>query len=257
MMKTHSFHPVPLLVNGEFCDVDDTKAFSESECLRGSIGTIYSEKLMGLLLANAGKLNRARQPSCKTESRTQKGCEVKWLRVFVSLWFNPYTRVVAKNCGVMRNMLASRRGQHLGQAGSRPHRRRGLFLRHPRHDPHGERRRQAGARRAPQPTSKTAYHFMHEGRRDRRRQDDRDQGRRWDWYSPITGLSTTRSRSKSGIDPTSAIRSRESGAARPVFGRPQPRRRPDRDHQRQRRSDVHAQGAARPGRVRQRGRARG
>ncbi|MCE5230978.1 2,3-bisphosphoglycerate-independent phosphoglycerate mutase [bacterium] len=58
VMKGHSFHPVPLLVCGENCDVDDTKAFSESECLRGSIGTIYSEKLMGLLLANAGKLNK-------------------------------------------------------------------------------------------------------------------------------------------------------------------------------------------------------
>lgn len=58
VMKGHSFHPVPLLVCADFCDVDDTNAFSESECLRGSIGTIYSEKIMGLLLANAGKLNK-------------------------------------------------------------------------------------------------------------------------------------------------------------------------------------------------------
>lgn len=58
VMKSHSFHPVPLLVCADYCDVDDTKAFSESDCLRGSLGTIYSEKIMGLLLANAGKLNK-------------------------------------------------------------------------------------------------------------------------------------------------------------------------------------------------------
>ncbi len=58
VMKGHSFHPVPLLVCGDNCDVDDTNVFGEAECLRGSLGTIYSEKLMGLLLANAGKLNK-------------------------------------------------------------------------------------------------------------------------------------------------------------------------------------------------------
>ena len=58
VMKSHSFHPIPLLVCGPFCDVDETASFDESQCLRGSIGTIHSEKLMGLLLANAGKLQK-------------------------------------------------------------------------------------------------------------------------------------------------------------------------------------------------------
>ncbi len=58
VMKAHSFHPVPLLVQSAICDVDATKSFGEAECLRGSLGTITSDKLIGLLLANAGKLNK-------------------------------------------------------------------------------------------------------------------------------------------------------------------------------------------------------
>ncbi len=56
VMKGHSWHYVPLLISGPNCDVDATVAFNEIECLRGSIGTTYSEKLMGLILGNAGKL---------------------------------------------------------------------------------------------------------------------------------------------------------------------------------------------------------
>ena len=58
VMKSHSFHPIPLLVHGPFCDVDETTAFGEAQCLRGSLGTFHSEKLIGLLLANAGKLRK-------------------------------------------------------------------------------------------------------------------------------------------------------------------------------------------------------
>lgn len=56
VMKGHSWHPVPLLIHSPVCDVDATERFSETECLRGSIGTIPSSRLMGLMLANAGKL---------------------------------------------------------------------------------------------------------------------------------------------------------------------------------------------------------
>ena len=58
VMKGHSFHPVPLLINSANCDVDTTTEFSERAGISGSIGTTYSEKLMGLLLANAGKLQK-------------------------------------------------------------------------------------------------------------------------------------------------------------------------------------------------------
>lgn len=55
-MKAHSWHPVPLLLWSALCFVDDCKRFSEMEAVRGAVGTIPSSELMGLLLANAGKL---------------------------------------------------------------------------------------------------------------------------------------------------------------------------------------------------------
>ena len=55
-MKAHSWHPVPLLLSSELCFVDDCERFTEVEAIRGAVGTIPSSELMGLLLANAGKL---------------------------------------------------------------------------------------------------------------------------------------------------------------------------------------------------------
>jgi 2,3-bisphosphoglycerate-independent phosphoglycerate mutase len=55
-MKAHSWHPVPLLVNGPYCFVDDETAFTEPAANRGHLGTMPSRELMGLLLANAGWL---------------------------------------------------------------------------------------------------------------------------------------------------------------------------------------------------------
>lgn len=55
-MKGHSWHPVPLLLHGPFCDIDGTERYTETEALRGSVGTIPADRLLGLLLANAGKL---------------------------------------------------------------------------------------------------------------------------------------------------------------------------------------------------------
>lgn len=58
VMKGHSWHPIPLLISGPNCDVDQLTSFGERLCKDGSIGTIYSKMLMGLLLANAGKLQK-------------------------------------------------------------------------------------------------------------------------------------------------------------------------------------------------------
>lgn len=56
VMKGHSWHPVPLLLNGPFCDVDQTSRYTESECRSGGLGRIPANRILGLLLANAGKL---------------------------------------------------------------------------------------------------------------------------------------------------------------------------------------------------------
>ena len=55
-MKAHSWHPVPLLLHSEQCFVDDTEMFDELHSIRGTLGTLPARDLLGLLLANAGKL---------------------------------------------------------------------------------------------------------------------------------------------------------------------------------------------------------
>lgn len=55
-MRSHSWHPVPLLLRGPHCFVDDQTAFDELAATRGHLGTLPSRELMGLLLANAGRL---------------------------------------------------------------------------------------------------------------------------------------------------------------------------------------------------------
>jgi len=57
-MKLHSWHPVPLLVHGPYCFVDDEDRFSEVAAARGHLGTFPSRELIGLLLANAGRLHK-------------------------------------------------------------------------------------------------------------------------------------------------------------------------------------------------------
>ena len=57
-MKLHSWHPVPLLVHGPYCFVDDEDHFNEVTAARGHLGTFPSKELMGLLLGNAGRLHK-------------------------------------------------------------------------------------------------------------------------------------------------------------------------------------------------------
>ena len=55
-MAGHSWHPVPLLIAGPYCFVDDCREFSESAAVGGHLGTLPARYLMGLMLANAGRL---------------------------------------------------------------------------------------------------------------------------------------------------------------------------------------------------------
>jgi 2,3-bisphosphoglycerate-independent phosphoglycerate mutase len=57
-VKAHSWHPVPLLLHGPHCFVDETRRFTELEATHGVLGTMRSSELLGLLLANAGKLQK-------------------------------------------------------------------------------------------------------------------------------------------------------------------------------------------------------
>ena len=55
-MKSHSWHPVPLLLHSAVCFADDCREFTESAAPHGHLGTFPASHLMGLLLANAGRL---------------------------------------------------------------------------------------------------------------------------------------------------------------------------------------------------------
>ena len=55
-MKAHSWHPVPLLLHGPFCGIDGNDRFTEIQAICGGVGDLPSADLMGLLLANAGRL---------------------------------------------------------------------------------------------------------------------------------------------------------------------------------------------------------
>ena len=55
-LTAHSWHPVPLLVQSPVCFVDDCQEFTEAAATLGHLATFPASELMGLLLANAGRL---------------------------------------------------------------------------------------------------------------------------------------------------------------------------------------------------------
>jgi 2,3-bisphosphoglycerate-independent phosphoglycerate mutase len=57
-MKQHSWHPVPVVIHGGPQRSGASTAFSESQAVTGSLGTIYAKELISLLLASSGKLRR-------------------------------------------------------------------------------------------------------------------------------------------------------------------------------------------------------
>ncbi|MEO0281299.1 MAG: 2,3-bisphosphoglycerate-independent phosphoglycerate mutase [candidate division WOR-3 bacterium] len=58
VMKAHSYHYVPLLFINKYPRPVEVKGFSERECLKGSIGKIYSKELIALMLAASSKLKK-------------------------------------------------------------------------------------------------------------------------------------------------------------------------------------------------------
>lgn len=57
-MKSHSWHPVPLMISSEYCRGGGVAGFSESSCLSGDLGIIRATEIMPLLLAHAGRLRK-------------------------------------------------------------------------------------------------------------------------------------------------------------------------------------------------------
>jgi 2,3-bisphosphoglycerate-independent phosphoglycerate mutase len=55
-MKSHSWHPVPLLMSAPSLRADSSNKFGETACAAGSLGVIMSTDVMTLAMAHAGKL---------------------------------------------------------------------------------------------------------------------------------------------------------------------------------------------------------
>jgi 2,3-bisphosphoglycerate-independent phosphoglycerate mutase len=57
-LKSHSWHPIPVLIHAPYARTKRVSGFGETECSMGTLGTIRSAELMPLLLAHAGKLEK-------------------------------------------------------------------------------------------------------------------------------------------------------------------------------------------------------
>ncbi|MFZ6017625.1 MAG: 2,3-bisphosphoglycerate-independent phosphoglycerate mutase [Nitrospirota bacterium] len=58
LLKSHSWHPVPLLLRSPYVLGGTCKAFTERECIKGELGIFPTVNLMPLALANAGRLKK-------------------------------------------------------------------------------------------------------------------------------------------------------------------------------------------------------
>lgn len=57
-LKSHSWHPVPIMIHSNRCGRDRSESFGENECDRGSLGVIPAMSIMPQALANAGMLKK-------------------------------------------------------------------------------------------------------------------------------------------------------------------------------------------------------
>ena len=58
MMAAHSWHPVPLLMRGDYMRVDWAHHFNELECSRGGLGTMPAKEVLPLAFAHAMRLTK-------------------------------------------------------------------------------------------------------------------------------------------------------------------------------------------------------
>jgi 2,3-bisphosphoglycerate-independent phosphoglycerate mutase len=58
LLKSHSWHPVPLIMHSEFSGLDSVSEFTEKACAAGALGHIAAKHIMPLALANALRLKK-------------------------------------------------------------------------------------------------------------------------------------------------------------------------------------------------------
>jgi 2,3-bisphosphoglycerate-independent phosphoglycerate mutase len=58
LLKSHSWHPLPVLLFSKWCRADRVGEFSEPACIMGGLGRFPATQVMPLAMANALKLNK-------------------------------------------------------------------------------------------------------------------------------------------------------------------------------------------------------
>ncbi len=58
LLKSHSWHPVPVLLAARTCRPDRTQSFGERECVYGGLGQFEAKYMLPLALAHAGRLQK-------------------------------------------------------------------------------------------------------------------------------------------------------------------------------------------------------
>jgi 2,3-bisphosphoglycerate-independent phosphoglycerate mutase len=58
LLRSHSWHPVPLLLYSRHCRSDEAEAFSEGGCAKGTLGRLPATDIMPLAMANALRLTK-------------------------------------------------------------------------------------------------------------------------------------------------------------------------------------------------------
>jgi 2,3-bisphosphoglycerate-independent phosphoglycerate mutase len=58
MLRSHSWHPVPVLLWSKTCRPDAVVEFGETYCLRGGLGQFQAKYLMSMAMAHAGRLGK-------------------------------------------------------------------------------------------------------------------------------------------------------------------------------------------------------
>src|SRR5215472_8257046 len=57
-LKSHSWHPVPVLLTAKSCRTDAVTTFGESQCLHGGLGRFQAMYLLPVAMAHAGRLGK-------------------------------------------------------------------------------------------------------------------------------------------------------------------------------------------------------
>ena len=58
VIKSHSWHPVPLLLYSKYARMSGIPEFGETACAHGSLGIFPAKEVMSVALAHAGRISK-------------------------------------------------------------------------------------------------------------------------------------------------------------------------------------------------------